>query len=127
MQLMGREKGARGDNRSNEVAANSRANKIVCQETESIMLELSQLHRAGKTDGPPGVHNLRDSGAIEEDADAVALIHMPGLNKLDRPDMKEEAYLILDKVRDGERGRVPLRFRGGLMRFDEAMEPPAEH
>lgn len=126
LQLMGREKGSRVENRSNEVASNSRSMKMVCQETECMMLELSQLHRAGKGDGAPGVHNLRDSGAIEEDADGVGLLWLPGMNKQDRRDISDEAYLILDKVRDGERGRVPLKANFGMMRFEEVIEGPQD-
>lgn len=124
LQLMGRDrKSGYGGTRNDEVASNSRLIKLAAKDYGVVALELSQIKRLQKGgDGFPGLDDLRDSGAIEEDADGVLIMHRPGVNKPDRSDLKHAAYWVLAKQRDGELARLTMRWEGQYMRFTEAPE-----
>jgi len=127
--------GARFENRQVEVAANSRAMKVLAKELDIPVLLLAQLNReaagqvAGKTrsaaDKRPQLHHLRESGAIEQDADMVMFIHIdkPVTNETAEeedddntqqgaalPNEPTEAEVILAKHRNGPTGIVKLEW-----------------
>jgi replicative DNA helicase len=75
---------------------------------EVPVLALSQLSRSN--DLEPSLHDLRDSGSLEEDADIVFFIVRPEMIKKDDPTLKGQAELRLDKQRNGSTGLVRLHF-----------------
>lgn len=111
------------DNRQNEVAAVSRGLKALAKELRVPVLALSQLSRQvelrGK-DAEPQLSDLRDSGAIEQDADVVLFLHRPTKGQ---PNDTGQALAILAKQRQGPLGRIPLQFRGSIAAFDTGVPP----
>ena len=112
----------RSDNRVQEVSEISRALKSVARELDVPMLVLSQLSRAPehRKDFRPQLSDLRDSGAIEQDADIVAFIHREDYAGRGGSGAGGEAELLIRKHRNGETGMIPLVFIGELMRFESA-------
>lgn len=114
---------ASADNRQNEVSAVSRGLKGLAKELRVPVLALSQLSRAMEIRGKeaePQLSDLRDSGAIEQDADNVLFLHRP---KKGQPDDDGQAMGILGKQRQGPLGRIPLQFRGSIAAFDTGVPP----
>lgn len=111
-------KGTTDENRTQEVASISRGLKALAKELNVPVLALSQLNRESEKNdgGRPKLSNLRDSGAIEQDADLVLFLH--------RKDIKDHAdrtaELIVAKHRNGECGTIALEFWGSRQRFTEA-------
>lgn len=100
--------------RQEEVAAISRNIKGLAKELNIPIVALSQLHReAENRSGPPQLSDLRESGAIEQDADIVMLIHKPDKEDDQRVD------IILAKHRNGNTGVVNLKFNKDTTRFTE--------
>ncbi len=106
------------DSRQQEVSEMSRALKLLAKELEVPVIALSQLNRAAenRADKKPQLSDLRESGAIEQDADVVVLLH--------REDMYEpesaragEADFIVAKQRNGPTGTVTVAFQGHYSRF----------
>ena len=116
----------KGENQNQVISAISRGLKLMAKDLNIPVILLSQLSRAVETrqggDHRPQLSDLRDSGAIEQDADLVGFIYRPEVYKTDRPDLEGVAELILAKQRDGETGRIPLIFRKQFVRFDSALE-----
>ena len=114
---------AHADNRQNEVAAVSRGLKALAKELRVPVVALSQLSRGvelrGK-DAEPQLSDLRDSGAIEQDADNVIFLHRP---KKGQPDDDGHAFALLAKQRQGPLGRITLQFRGNIAAFDTGVPP----
>lgn len=116
----------RGENQNLKMAAITRAFKLLTKECNVPMLLLSQLSRrneqrpGGST--KPILSDLRDSGAIEQDADTVAFIYREELYKRDREDIRGLADLIVAKQRNGPIGEIPLRFLGQFVRFENKAE-----
>lgn len=114
---------APAENRVNEVSAISRGLKGLAKELRVPVVALSQLSRGvemrGK-DAEPQLSDLRDSGAIEQDADNVLFLHRP---KKGQPDDEGHALAILAKQRQGPLGRIPLQFRGSIAAFDTGVPP----
>lgn len=116
--------GRKYDNRNVEVSAISRALKQAAKEFNCPVLALSQLSRQseqrGKRDSRPKLSDLRDSGAIEQDADAVLFIHRqleavrPSASGYIPP---SPAEVIIRKQRNGEVGTIDLLFDGAHQRF----------
>lgn len=105
--------GQKTSNRSEAVGVVTRALKSLAMELKIPILTASQLNRASERNDAPRLSDLRESGSIEQDADAVLLLHAP--DDKDNP----ERLLFLDKNRSGECGKIRLYFDGATMRFSE--------
>lgn len=118
LQLMKNE--GKSDNRQNEISAISRNLKIAAKELNVPIIVLSQLSRdIEKREGhKPQLSDLRDSGAIEQDADIVMFLHNPEKYN-DIPSSEEPGIveLILAKHRNGQIGTVKLRWIGQYTTF----------
>ncbi len=112
--------------RNDEVAVISRALKLMAGDLSIPVIVLSQLSRAceARQEGGhrPQLSDLRDSGSIEQDADLVGFIYRPEVYFPDKPEYRHKAELILAKQRDGEIGRIHLRFSKEIVRFDPATD-----
>ena len=122
IQLMssGDSKMAGAENRQQEVASITRDLKIMAKELGVPVIALSQLRRIQSKE--PTLSDLRESGAIEQDADIVMFINRPEATatkeELDSGKIiKGAAELILAKHRGGEQGRVQLKFIGECTKF----------
>jgi replicative DNA helicase len=113
----------RNENRNQEISKLSRGMKLLSKELDVPMLVLSQLSRAVETrqegDHRPQLSDLRDSGAIEQDADLVGFIFRPEVYKPERQDLRGLAELILAKQRNGPTGLVKLVFLKHCTRFEQ--------
>lgn len=109
----------RAETRNLELGGISRRLKLLALSgTGTPFLVLHQLNRASETENRrPMLSDLRDSGSIEQDADAVLFLHQP--RKPDWP--RGQIELIIAKQRNGIRDiQIPMKFNGELMRFAEA-------
>jgi len=112
------------ENKQQEVAEISRMLKSVARELQCPVVALSQLSRAveQRTEKKPMLSDLRDSGAIEQDADTVILLYRPDYYEgAVNPDTDSEAFLSLAKNRNGPTNEVRLIFRREITRFFGAM------
>jgi replicative DNA helicase len=109
-------------NRQEEVASISRGLKGLAKELQIPVLVLSQLSRAPERDERgPQLSDLRESGAIEQDADVVMFIYRPHFFKAGAsPEEREETELRIAKQRNGPTDNVKFVFRSRLTRFEEA-------
>ncbi len=123
IQLMSPEKRKNSDNRQNEIAEISRNLKILAKELNVPVLALSQLSRAVEArKGRPQLADLRESGAIEQDADIVMFIHRPDKNATEKElaegkIQQNVAEIIVEKHRNGPQGIVKLYFKGECTKF----------
>lgn len=134
IQLMSSGEKGGEQNRTQEVATITRELKIMAKELDVPVIALSQLRRIQS--GEPQLSDLRESGAIEQDADIVMFINRPDVNATDEDMAKKHivkgmADLIVAKHRNGGLDRIKLRFKGELTKFvnpepDEEMQPPPE-
>lgn len=109
----------RGTPREQQVAEISRQLKIVAKTLKTPVLALSQLSRESeKTNRKPILSDLRESGAIEQDADVVAFLSRP--NKTDTPEIDEEIIFDVAKNRNGALGEVTLSYHRPTLTFSEA-------
>ncbi len=120
IQLMSSGKKGNEDNRVQEIASITRDLKIMAKELDVPVIALSQLRRIQSNE--PQISDLRDSGAIEQDADIVMFISRPDVGASDADFasgkvVKGQAFLKIAKHRNGETGTIPLRFRGELTKF----------
>ncbi len=122
--------GRRYENRTQEVSAISRGLKAMAKELRCPLVALSQLSRAPENrtgNNRPQLADLRESGAIEQDADVVAFIFREEVYKPDDPDLEGKAELIIAKQRNGPTGIVKLAFIKRSTRFENlAMEQGPE-
>jgi replicative DNA helicase len=128
LQLMQGE--GRNENRVNEISYISRSLKALARELNAPVLAVSQLSRAveWRASHEPQLSDLRESGSIEQDADVVLFIYRDEyyykteeewiLAHPDREYPREEADVIIAKHRNGPTGRIKLRFRHSLARFE---------
>jgi replicative DNA helicase len=114
-------------NRQEEVSSISRALKGLAQELKVPVVALSQLSRAptGRAGNRPVLSDIRDSGAIEQDADVVMFIHREDYYNKDS-DQKNYAEIIVAKQRNGALGTVTLAWRGEYTRFVDLASVPRE-
>lgn len=112
----------RGTNRQEQVASISRSLKGLAKELKIPVLVLSQLTRAPERDDrKPQLADLRESGAIEQDADVVLFIHRPNFYKTDLPEEdRAKAEVIIAKQRNGPTGNLNFVFLARHTRFEEA-------
>ena len=108
----------RSENRVQEISYISRSLKSLAREVEAPLIALSQLSRAveQRTDHKPQLSDLRESGAIEQDADVVMFIYREDMTK-ETPERKNIADVIVAKHRNGPTDTVPLYFQKELTRF----------
>ncbi len=115
---------ARGrfSNRNEEVTSITRGLKGLAKELQVPVLVLSQLTRAPeREDRRPQLADLRESGAIEQDADVVMFIHRPSAFKTEEaPDERARTELVIAKQRNGPTDRVHFVFRSQYTRFEIA-------
>jgi replicative DNA helicase len=123
MSMTGRD---RPDNRTLEIAAITRSLKLMAREIDCPVLALSQTGRDyEKRSGRPMLSDLRDSGAIEQDADLIMFIHNKSEKELkDSTDDDDFEYnpeihrmLLILKHRNGETGDVIMRWEGRYTKF----------
>lgn len=116
LQLM---QGSNPNDRNQEISAISRGLKTLARELNIPIIALSQLSRASekRNDKRPMLSDLRDSGAIEQDADIVMFIHREEYYDRENPDLKGKAELIIAKHRSGEVGTLPLLFQSNITKF----------
>ena len=112
----------RGTNRQEEVSSISRALKGLAKELQVPIVVLSQLTRAPeREERKPQLADLRESGAIEQDADVVLFINRPNFYKTDIPEEERaKAELIIAKQRNGPTGNLNFVFLARHTRFEEA-------
>jgi len=118
-------------NREQEISTISRALKSLAKELNIPVIALSQLSRAVETRGGtkrPMLSDLRESGAIEQDADMVMFLYRPeyyGIETLEESNLPTEGLteLIVAKHRSGATGTVPLRFINSLAKFTNYDDP----
>lgn len=127
LQLMTAGGSQKGGNREQEISTISRNLKALAKELSVPVIALSQLSRAVETRGGskrPLLSDLRESGAIEQDADIVSFIYRPEYYKIDEWDDEErsptegQAEFIVAKHRNGGLENIRLKFLGHLGKFD---------
>lgn len=127
LQLMSGGGSQKGGNREQEISMISRNLKALAKELNVPVIALSQLSRAVETRGGskrPILSDLRESGAIEQDADIVSFIYRPEYYKIDEWDDDErspsegQAEFIIAKHRNGGLDNIRLKFIGHLGKFD---------
>lgn len=125
----------RMENRQVEIAEISRSIKGLARELSVPVLALSQLSREAERDetGLPKLSHLRESGAIEQDADVVLMLYRPGVKTPENESKTTvQTNLYLAKQRNGPTGNIKMVFEKSIQRFlqladDEGSEPPPSY
>ena len=107
----------KAENRNVQVAMVSRSLKLAARELGYPLIVLSQLSRDSARKGdPPSLVDLRDSGALEQDADTVIFVHRPEVYE-ETPENRGVAEIIIGKQRDGPIGKAKLYWQPKQQRF----------
>lgn len=116
--------GNRNESDQQRVSYISRSLKGIARELNVPVIALSQLSRGpeGRTDHRPMMSDLRESGAIEQDADVVCLLFREEYYKKDDPEVKNKGEVIVAKNRNGSTDTVNLIWRGQFTRFDNMLD-----
>jgi replicative DNA helicase len=109
------------DNRQQEISEISRAMKILAKELKIPIIALSQLNRAvdNRPTKKPMLSDLRESGAIEQDADIVMMIFREEYYFPEKEDRRGIAEVIIAKNRHGSTGTVEMQFRSEFTTFSD--------
>ena len=109
----------KSDSRQQEISEISRSLKAIVREMEAPVIALSQLSRAceARSDHRPMLSDLRESGAIEQDADLVAFLYRDEYYFPEKTEKKNMAELIIAKQRNGPTGTVNLTWLGQYTKF----------
>ena len=124
LQLMSGSKKGGNDNRQQEISEISRSLKAIARELHAPVIALSQLSRAceTRTDHRPMLSDLRESGAIEQDADVVMFLYRDDYYNKDT-EHPNEAEVIIAKQRNGPIGTVNLIWKPEYTKFVNAARP----
>lgn len=117
---------AKADNRQQEIATISRGLKSIGRELNIPIITMAQLNRQaeGREGHRPRMSDLRESGALEQDADVILLIHREEYFKPEKVEAKGIAEIIVAKQRNGPTDTIRLNFNKKLTRFDNLSLTP---